>query len=295
MKRSWQEKTFSFFNIIFMLILLVITLYPYLNQLAISLNDGADTMMGGITIFPRKFTLENYRTVFVNKNFTSALFISVTRVLLASTLSLAVVFSAAYALTRRGLPYKRGITLYLMIPSYISAGMIPVFILYRYIHLINHYGVYILPGVFVFYNMVIIRSFLQELPPSLEESAKIDGATDLQIMIKIIMPISLPVLATVALWLCVGNWNDWTTTLLYITDKKLYPLQYLMMRLIKDSALAQEMAKQSTMSQSGSVARPTPDSVKAATLIVTTIPIIMTYPFFQKYFITGVTLGAVKE
>ena len=182
-----------------------------------------------------------------------------------------------------------------MLPSYITAGVIPFYILYSYLNLINNYLVYILPTAFAFYHMVIIRSFLQELPPSIEESAKIDGANDIQIMFKIIMPLSLPVMATVALWISVGAWNDWTTTLMYVTKKSLYPLQYLMMRLIKESSLAREMAKESASVQTGIMAKPTPESVKAASLITTTLPIIMVYPFLQKYFITGVTLGAVKE
>ena len=235
MKRSLGEKVFQVCNYAFMLLLIVVMLYPYINQLAISLNEGMDTMMGGITIFPRKFTLDNYKTVFSNQSFLDAVVISVTRVIFATGISLTVVFSAAYGLTRRKLPHKRGLTLYLMLPSYITAGVIPIYILYSYLNLINNYLVYILPTAFAFYNMVIIRSFLQELPPSIEESAKIDGANDIQIMFRIIMPLSLPVMATVALWISVGAWNDWTTTLMYVTEKSLYPLQYLMMRLIKES------------------------------------------------------------
>lgn len=296
MKRNIWEKTFNVINIVFMIFLCIVTLYPYLNQLAISLNDGMDTMKGGLTIFPRQFTLENYRTVFGNSDFGGAVGISLTRVILQTLLSLAVTFMCAYGLSRSRLPYKRGITLFLMIPSYISAGVIPIYMLYRYLGLINNYLVYILPTAFIFYNMIILRSFLQELPGSIEESAKIDGANDIQIMYKIILPLSMPVLATVTLWVAVSAWNDWTTTLMYVTDKDLYPLQYLMMRLIKQSEIAQQMALQASMNKGSSVkAMTTSESVTAATLIVTTLPIIMVYPFLQKYFIKGVVLGAVKE
>ncbi len=279
-----------------MILFCAVVLYPYLNQIALTLNEGMDSMRGGITIFPRKFTWENYKTVFSNSGFTSAAFVSVIRVLLVSVFSLLVTFSAAYGLTIKGLPYKRGLTLFLMIPAYISAGTIPIYILYRYLHLINNFFVYVLPIGFAFYNMIIIRSFLQELPPALVESAKIDGATESQIMFRIIIPLSLPVLATVTLWICVGAWNDWTTTLMYITDKKLFTLQYLMMRLIKESDAAREMALQASMNKNAvAVSLPTSESVKSATLIVSTLPIILVYPFLQKYFISGVTLGAVKE
>ncbi len=295
LKHTKGENTFNVFNIMFMLLLVVVTVYPYLNQLAISLNEGMDAMMGGITVLPRKFTLENYKVVFSNPSFGDAAMITVSRVLIATVLSILVVFGAAYGLTRKNLPFKKLMTLYLMIPNYISAGVIPLYMLYRDLHLINNYLVYVIPGIFSFYNMVIVRSFVQELPPSIQESAEVDGANEIVIMFKIILPLSTPVLATIALWVAVGMWNDWTTTLLYVTEKKLFPLQYLMMRLIKESELAREMATQSAMNNTAITAQPTPDTVKAATLIVTTLPIIMVYPFLQKYFIKGVVLGAVKE
>lgn len=296
MKKTFAEKSFNVFNIIFMLLLAVIMLYPYLNQLAISFNEGADSARGGITIFPRAFTVQNYKAILTNQDFIRAAGISVCKTVFVTIIATLVNFSAAYGLTRKGLPYRRAITLYLMIPAYISAGVIPIYMLYRDLHIINTFWVYVLPVLYSFYNIVIIRSFLQELPASLEESAKLDGATDFKIMMKIILPISMPVIATVALWSAVNAWNGWTDTLMYVTDKKLYTLQYLMMRLVKESEMAQQMALQLSMGQTAeNVVKTTSESVKAASLIVTTIPIICVYPFLQKYFIKGVTLGAVKE
>lgn len=296
MKRRTSEKVFNVCNIIFMIMLCAITIYPYLNQLAISLNDGMDSMRGGITIWPRVFTLDNYKTVFSNSDFISSAFNSVTRVVIYTLFSVFVVYSCAYGLTRKGLPFRKQITLYLMIPAYITAGVIPIYMAYRTYHLINSFWVYVLPSGFVFYNMVIMRSFLQEIPESIEESAKIDGANDVIIMLKIIAPLSLPVIATVSLWSAVWAWNDWTTTLMYVTERELFTLQYLMMRLIKESETARQMALQASMNGSGAaqISQPTSESVKAATLIVATIPIIALYPFLQKYFIQGVTVGAVK-
>lgn len=296
MRETTGEKLFRVVNSIIMILICVATLYPYLNQLAISLNDGMDSMRGGITIWPREFTLENYKAVLNNSDFSSAFLLSVSRVIIATLVSLTVVYSCAYGLTRKNVPYRRGITFFLMIPSYISAGVIPIYILYGKIHMINNYLVYILPTAFVFYNMVIIRSFLQELPESIEESAQIDGANDIQIMFKIIVPLCGPVIATVALWTSVAAWNDWTTTLMYVTRKELFPLQYFMMRLIKESETAKQMALEASMNKGVAVSssEPTSESVKSATLIVSTLPIILVYPFLQKYFIKGVALGAVK-
>ena len=292
MKRTKGEYIFQAFNTIFMILLCVIMIYPYLNQVAVSFNEGTDAMMGGISIFPRKFTLANYAAIFSNQSIPRAALISVSKVLLGTLISLVVLFTCAYGITRANLPYRRAITLYLMIPCYISAGVVPTYIIYRYLGLIYNYWVYVLPACFSFYNLVILRSFLQEMPASIEESAKLDGANDIQIMYKIAIPLSKPVLATITLWVSVGLWNAWMDTMLYITDRELYSLSYIMMQLIKESSLAQQMAQDSGMVESA--AKPTPDTIKAATLIITTIPIIMVYPFLQKYFIKGVTLGAVK-
>lgn len=294
MKRSLGEKTFTVINTIIMVIICIVSVYPYLNQLALSFNDGMDAMSGGITIFPREFTLENYKQVFSNRDFVAAARVSVTRVILATALGLLVTYACAYGLTRKGLPYRKQLTLFLMIPGYISAGAVPAYINMRNLGLVNNFWVYILPGLFGFYNMVIIRSFLQDLPPEMEESAKIDGANDFVIMFRIIFPMSLPVVACVCLWLAVGAWNDWTTTLTYVTDRELHTLQYLMMRLVKEAEAANSMSMQAEMAGESQKAKVTGDTVKAATLIITTIPILCVYPFLQKYFIKGINVGAVK-
>ena len=294
MKRSLGEKTFNVINLIIMVLICIISVYPYLNQLAISLNDGRDAMAGNITIFPRKFTWENYETVFSNPAFLQAAKVSVLRVLCSTTLALLVTYAAAYGLTRKGLPYRKFLTLFLMLPGYIPVGTIPTYINISNMGLLYNFWVYILPGLFGFYNMIIIRSYLQELPPEMEESAKIDGANDLIIMFRIIFPMTLPVVACVALWLSVGAWNDWTSTLIYVTDPELHTLQYLMMRLVKEAETANQMSMQAAMSKGQTVPTVTGDTVKAATLIITTLPILMVYPFLQKYFIKGINLGAVK-
>ena len=294
MKKSKSELIFQIFNIFIMLLLCVIMLYPYLNQLAVSFNESADTALGGVTLFPRKFTLANYQTVFKDSAVGSAFLVSISRTILNVILALVVTFAAAYALTRKTLYGRGAIARFLAIPAYVNAGIIPVYILYRYLGLINSYWVYVLPFCFGFYNMVIFRSFIQELPEELEESALIDGANEIVIMFKIILPLSLPAVATVALWVAVGQWNDWTTNLYYITDSKLNTLQYLIMKIIKQGEqLRADMIMTMTDGEEA-MQQPTSESIKAAMLIITSVPIICTYPFLQKYFVKGVTLGAVK-
>lgn len=291
MKQSISMRIFQTFNVILMLLLCTIMIYPYLNQLAISFNASSDTMLGGVTIYPRVFTLDNYKTIFSDDAVGNAFVVSVSRTVITVVLAEFVTFSAAYALTRRNLAGRSFLTRMLALPAYLHAGIIPVYIVYRYLGLINNFWVYILPGVFSFYNMVIFRSFIQELPGALEESALIDGANEFTVMIKIIFPLSLPVVATVALWIAVGQWNDWTSNMYYITDSDLNTLQYLIMKIIKQG----EQLKADLVMTGGEVtSKPTSEAVKAAMLMVTTVPIMCVYPFLQKYFVHGVTLGAVK-
>ncbi|GGD98750.1 carbohydrate ABC transporter permease [Paenibacillus nasutitermitis] len=296
MKISISEKIFKIFNIIFMLMLCVVTLYPYVNQFAISLNDANDTIFGGVTLYPRKFTWQNYSTVFSNAGFSRSILISFLRVVSGTVLGIIVITGAAYAISKKDLPGRNLFINFLIIPTFISGGLIPIYILYRYLHLMNNFLVYILPMAFVFFYMIIIRTYLQSLPPSMEESAVIDGANEVQILFKIIIPLSMPVMATVILWLAVAHWNDWLTSLYFITKSNLYSLQYVMYKVIKEAELINQLATQSAMTGSNATAgvKVSPESVKAATIIVATFPIVMLYPFLQKYFIKGVMIGAVK-
>lgn len=296
MKISSGERIFKIINFVFMILLCIITLYPYINQLAVSLNDSSDTIFGGITIYPRQFTLQNFITVFANSGFVEALVNSVIRVLIGTASGLIVITGAAYALMRKNLPGRNFFLSLLIIPTFISGGLIPTYILYRYLSLMNSFMVYILPMAFSFYYMIIIRTYLQSIPQSLEESAVIDGANELQILIQIILPLSLPVMATVTLWLGVQHWNDWVTSLYFITKSDLYTLQYIMYKVVKEAELVNQMAAQQAMTGGGvQVPKVTPESVKSATIIIATLPIIMLYPFLQKYFIHGVMIGAIKE
>lgn len=298
MKKSFGEKAFNVFNIVFMIFISAIMLFPYLNQIAISFNDGMDTSFGGITIFPRKFTLANYRAIFSNDSIVRSTALTVFNVVVNTLVSLVVTVSAAFALNKKDLPFRKSIMMYLMLPVYISAGQIPTFILYRYLGLLDNPLVYIVSALFSFYNMTVIRSFMLGIPDALEESAKLDGANEITILARIILPLCMPVIATVGLWLMVATWNDWGNTLLYITDRKYYTLQFVVMQIIKQSDITAEMtAEVALMGGDVTAAKEniTSQSVQSATIVFSTIPIIMVYPFLQKYFVKGVTVGAVKE
>lgn len=291
---------FTFLNYIIMLLVILVTLLPYLNVLARSLNDGMDSMRGGITIFPRVFTLENYRVLLSDDTLYRATFVTLAKVILFVGGSVLVQFMAAYALSRSNLVGIRVVNFYFLIPMYISGGIIPSYILYSNLGLLNNFWVYVIPGLWNFYNVIIIRSYIQSsISDTIIEAARIDGAQEWTLFSRIIIPLCKPILATVVLWLAVASWNEWTLTLYYIKDPKLYTLQYKLMQTLKESerltALIQEAIQSGQdFTKIASRSEVTHDSMTAAQIIIVTLPIIIVYPFLQKYFVKGITLGAVK-
>ena len=297
-KESLSRKAFNIFNIVFMIFIVVVTLFPYLNILAKAFNEGADTAKGGITLLPRVFTFENFGTVILDKAFPRAAVVSVLRVLVGTGVALVVQFMAAYVFTHKDLIGRGPLLMFLMIPLYFSGGLIPKYIFYSNTGMLNNYLLYVLPTCFSLYNMVIIRSYMNTLPESLTEAAKLDGATELGILWRIIVPLSKPIMATIALWQAVGLWSDWTTTLYFFTKKDKFTLQYLLVQVLKETQKIQALINQALLEgQQTEMVAPevTPESVQCAQIIITTVPIVLTYPFLQKYFIKGVTLGAVKD
>lgn len=291
--------TFKVFNLIFMLLVIFATLFPYLNVLAKSLNDGQDTMRGGITLWPRVPTLENFRILLSDIAIYKALIVTLARVILVTIFGILVQFMTAYALTRR-LKGTQIFNIIFLIPMFISGGVIPLYMLYSKLHLLDNFMVYVLPSLFTFYNVIVIRSYIDtSISNSIIEAAQIDGITEMKLFFSIILPLSKPILATIALWIMVTNWNDWTTTLYFIENPNLHTLQYKLMQAVKETermtALIQE-AIESGGDVEGLMKslKVTTESMTSAQIIVVTLPIIMVYPFIQKYFTEGITLGAVK-
>lgn len=287
------------FLVSFMVLLSIVMIYPYANVVAKAFNEGFDTMQGGITIYPRVPTLRNFRTLLQDELILRSSLISITRALSGTALALVVQYSAAFTMKRRYLKGRGAILVFLMIPMFFGGGLIPVYILYSRMHLLNNYLVYILPGAFSLYNMVIIRTYLKTIPDDFEEAAKMDGANELVIMFRILLPLSKPIIATIALWTLVYHWNDWITTLYFVTKSRLFTMQFVLMKILREYEALQRMIQESIMSgqavRAGTGVKATPESIQAAQIVLTTIPIIVTYPFLQKYFIKGVMIGAIKE
>lgn len=288
------ERVFIRINTAFMLLVMVVTLYPFLNVLAIALNDSTDTVRGGITIFPRKFTLENFRTIFKYNNLGVAFFNSAARTVVGASLAVLANSMLAYALSRRDFALRRHVSAFLAITMYVSGGLIPFFLLIRDLRLMNSFLVYVLPGMIGAFNVFMMRSFMDNLPAELSESAFMDGAGDFTIYSRIIMPLSKPVLATIALFVAVGQWNSWFDTYLYNgSNPKLTTLMFELMKILQSTqaAGADAMHNANLMQNLQTVS---PESIKMAITIVTVVPILVVYPFLQRYFVSGMTIGAVK-
>lgn len=290
--KSVANITFVIFNTIILTLFCVVTLYPILNTLAVSFNEAVDTLTGGITLFPRKFSLENYKTVFRTQTLMTGAYISVLRTVLATVIHMLTTSLIAYVLTRKEFLFNKQVSLFYVISMYVSGGMIPTMLLFKSMGLTNNFWVYILPGMVSAFNMIVIRTYMNGLPDSLVESAQVDGAGHLRIFLRIILPLCKPVLATIALFIAVGQWNSWFDVMLYNSGRpELTTLQYELMKLL--SAVSQQSGDPATAKHAANMV--TPESVRAAATIVTAFPIVCLYPFLQRYFVTGLTIGGVKE
>ena len=291
-QKSVPDKIFVVLNTLFMIAFVVITLYPVLNTLAISLNDGTDALRGGIHLLPRKFTLKNYITVLQKNNLLTGAYITVLRTIFGTVTALFANAILAFIVSRKRFLFKRSLSLFWVITMYVNGGMIPVFLLYKNLGLTNSFWVYVIPGMVSAFNMLVIRTYMAGIPDSLEESAQLDGAGYMTIFLKIISPLCKPVYATVALFVAVGQWNSWFDAMLYNRmSPEFTTLQYELMKLLS-SVTNQGSSAEAMKNAIGSV---TPTSVRAAATILTMLPIICLYPFLQRYFVTGLTIGGVKE
>lgn len=288
-KRSIPEKIFSVFNVVILSLLAFITLYPFVYVASISFSTVSEAARSGFHFFPREVTLESYKMVFNNSSLIIAYGNTIFRTVVGTLLSLLVSSMFAYSLSRNNTPFKKVVLMLLLFTMLFSGGIIPSYMLIKNLGLLNNRWVYILPGLVAAYNVIILRNYFMALPGELHESAKVDGANEFLIFFKIILPLSTPVLATVALWLAVSHWNSWMDGILYITDNDKHVIQVMLQRLILQNELAVLGPGKGTLMQTFST-----ETVKSATIIVSIVPILIVYPFIQKYFTKGIMLGAVK-
>ena len=283
---------------VIMLVVFVATLYPFLNSLAISLNYADDTMLGGITIYPRKFTLDNYKNIFTKETIWKAYGITFARTILGTIGGLLITGSLSFALSRKNLAGRGVYTMLCLIPMYFAGGLIPSYFLIRTLGLTNSFWFYIIPNLVNVWNMILMRSYFQSVPEALEESARIDGANYLTIFWKIYWPVSTPIIATIALYFGVFHWNDWYTTFVYITDSDLKPMTSVLLSIINEASFAERMAAQgadaAAIGQAVQGKAVNVRSITMATMITSIVPIVAIYPFLQRYFIKGIMIGSIK-
>lgn len=294
-KRSIGDRIADSLIFLFMVFVLVVTIYPFLNVLAISFNEANDTIKGGIYLWPRAFTTANYEEVFKDAILFTAFVNSVLRTVIGASLSIICTMTVSYVISRRDFMARKWVAALFAITMYVSGGMIPEFLLIRKLGLLNTFAVYIIPGLIGVYYIYIVRSFIDGIPWSIQEAAKIDGANDFQVFFKVILPLCKPVMATIGLYYAVGHWNSWFDTYLFNSGSQhLTTLQYELMKVLNNSNTA---AAGSVLRQKGlkNVKTVSPQSIRMAITIVATVPILVVYPFLQKYFVKGMTMGAVKS
>ena len=292
-QRTKGEKVFNVFNYIILTLLALTTLYPLLYTLSISVSTQAEADKIGLHIIPnfQQFTIDPYKMVFKNAEIWNAYKYTFFRTVVGTILSLLVTCFYGYALSRPGLPLKKFFTSFIMFTMLFSGGQIPTYLNIKTLGLINSIWVYVLPSLITAYNVIVSKSFFATIPESLNESAKIDGAGEFRIFFQIIVPLSKPIIMTLALWNAVAHWNEWFSGMMYITDNRKIVVQNYIQRIVNEG-------NTNLISDTNAMGKDTVEvtgkTIQSASIIVCILPILLFYPFVQKYFVKGVTLGAVK-
>ena len=286
-----RATSFDWFNIIVMAVIALLCFYPFYYMLVYSFSDPQLSKYG-VSLLPKGFTLENYRKVLTLSNILSAAGISIARTVLGTLLTVLCCALFAYLVTKP--MYGRKIIYRLLVVTmYVNGGLIPTYLVMRLYHLNNTFLIYILPTALSAYNVILIKTFMEQLPPSLEESAVLDGASPMVRWWNIIMPLSKPILATITVFAAVGQWNSWFDAHIYMTDSSRWPLQYILYRYLTEAQQAAAMLDKD-LNGDMQIKEITPAAVRMTITAVITIPVLLIYPFMQRYFVKGIMLGAVK-
>jgi putative aldouronate transport system permease protein len=296
LKRLSYSDRIMVVSIYVLLILLSFSaLYPFWNGLVVSFNEGIDTSKGGVTFWPRAFTLDNYKVVFSDDNLMNAFFISVSRTVIGTVAAVFMTALLAYGLGKSYLMGRKFFTVFFVFTMYFGGGLVPTFLLINSLGLNNKFLVFIIPGLISVWNMIVFRTFFKSLPAGLEESAQIDGCGNWGTFLKIVLPLSGPIIATLGLFTAVAHWNDWFVPTIYINNENLMPVQTILRRIL-NSNLIQEAGNLSPETLERIAKKSlTSKALINATIMVVTLPIMLVYPFVQKYFVKGVLVGSLKE
>ena len=293
-----MKKRLSVSNILIytvLVLLFIVTFFPFWNIFVLSLNDANDSIRGGVMFWPRAFTLSSYKAVLTDSELLSALKVTLLRTAIGVPCTLLGVTTLAYALSQHDLPGRKFFNLLFVFTMYFSGGLIPTYMIIKWLGLIDNFAVYILPGFYNVYWMILVRTYMESLPRSMIESSRIDGANDLQVFTRIVLPTCTPVLATVGLFSAIGHWNAWYDSYIYTNKNSLKTLQAVLVKILNQYQTGKMMTAAQQMAAQAKKLPVSSETIRMAVTMVTTIPIIMAYPFVQKYFIKGMMIGSVKE
>ena len=291
--RTPGEWVLDIVKVVFLAFVVVVTVYPFWNIFIISINDATDAIRGGLYFLPRKLSLSSYAEILGRSTFLASIKVSVGRTLIGTPIAVLVTAMLAYPLSRKDLVGRKFWNLLFVFTMYFGGGLVPYYMVLKGIHMLNTFWVFIFPMMMSVYNMILIRSYIESMPDSLFEAAKIDGANDLVVFVKMVIPLSKPILMTVALFVAINQWNSWFDAYLYTSDQALKPMQSILVEILNQYQTGASTSQAMSNAKAGVTV--TPDSIRMAATMVATLPIIMVYPFVQKYFVKGVNIGAVKE
>jgi putative aldouronate transport system permease protein len=294
-KKSLSERFFEISLYLFLCLIFIITFYPFWNILVISLNDATDSLRGNLFFWPRQITFESYKTIFRNQEIWSAIRITALRTVIGTFLSIFCIAMLAYSLSKRYLLGWKFFSFFFVFTMYFGGGLIPTYMIIKSLGLIDTFWVYIFPGLIGVFLMILIRTYMEQLPVEIEESAKLDGANDLQIFFRIILPLSIPALATIGLFLAIGHWNAWYDSYIYTYKPELKTLQAVMVKILNQFQTGGMLTDAQQLAQSSKRIPVSSESIRMAVTMVATLPIVLVYPFVQKYFVKGMMMGAIKS
>ncbi|MGO4495221.1 carbohydrate ABC transporter permease [Paenibacillus sp. 2RAB27] len=284
---SFGGKLFDAANVIFLVLITLLTLYPFWDSLIVSITPIQESLSSSIHLYPQSITFEAYTYILGLKQLWVSYKVSVIVTVLGTLISMIATLLAAYALSKKQLPGGRIIMFAIVFTMMFGGGIIPNYLVVKQLGIINSMWAMMIPAAIQTYNLILMRSFFSSVPESLEESARIDGCNDFGILLRIIVPLSMPAIATISLFYAVSKWNEFFTAVMYVTDKEIWPLQLFLRSMLIDNEAAFQSGGDSPFLLG--------QSIKMATIMISTIPVMLIYPFFQRYFVQGVTLGAVKE
>ena len=292
MRESRKEKIFHWINAMAMVLLIIVMVYPFWYVIMYSLSKPYLAINGGFFLLPKGFTLEAYKTVLRNRSIITGFITSAVATVGGASLGTILAAMTAYSLSKKNMPGRKLLTYVFFFTMFFGGGLVPEYLLYKQFRLLDTYWVLFLPGCLSVWNILVIKNFYRSIPDSLEESAKIDGASEISVFFRIIIPLSKPVMGTIALFLAVHYWNDFLTSVLFIFDKDKWSLQAVLREIITNTQEA--MTRQGITIRNEYASNVSQKTITMATIMVSTIPILVVYPFVQKYFVKGTMIGSVK-